>query len=37
MSFIESNREDLGDKKALDMLLKGVKRIIKAGEDSERP
>lgn len=29
LHFIESNREDLGDKKALDMLLKGIKRIVK--------
>lgn len=29
VTFIEVNREDLGDKKALDMLLKGIKRIVK--------
>lgn len=35
LHFIESNREDLGDKKALDLLLKGVKKVIKSGEVDE--
>ncbi|QZA70254.1 hypothetical protein 278BB001_103 [Bacillus phage 278BB001] len=35
LHFIESNREDLGDKKALDLLLKGIKKVIKAGEVDE--
>lgn len=35
LHFIESNREDLGDKKALDMLLKGIKRIVKKGSADE--
>ncbi|MED1228358.1 hypothetical protein P4T89_12610 [Bacillus nakamurai] len=32
VNFIENNRDEMGNKKSLDMLLKALKKIINEGE-----